>query len=524
MIGLLAPEIIAFTAWGQRKEARRFTKEIQEIWDQHSPVKSARASGTSEPDIELGLNEAAENQFPEQYERDNNSCTPNATEPGTTGHGPESDAVNPPRKHQWTATHSFFVISGGFAFDTSSLPEDQKFLPGSRDRVTLNPNAVLLLAKYHPSLVPDISEAAIKDKSKASPLAKTIVCLQAIWFVIQCLFRLGQGLAISLLELNTFAHALCALLIYLLWWDKPSDVEEPAIIDDPSAYGICALLSCRGTFDGICDGNRLIFHDRSPGRSQDEMESSEEIERVRILAHLRPQEAAELIDGQYIPGTAIQGRIGWGPHKNDKPHSRYYPNDWRRWRLAHFAWESHGPEFRSDFDKIYDNVNLNCQVNDRIWNLPVNGGRWQNIVGSFSGLPVTETETEIEMLLAFAFAGLIYGGLHLLAWNSPFTSYAQRILWRVSAIGISASFIAPLVLRLLLFTTLALRFLLVPKGLVEVVMGTPWKLFLAAFIPLFFLYLVARVYLVVECFISFAYLPEDVFKQPTWTYYFPHIG
>jgi hypothetical protein len=37
-------------------------------------------------------------------------------------------------------------------------------------------------------------------------------------------------LPISLLELNTFGHALCTLLIYCMWWNKPLDIEEPELI------------------------------------------------------------------------------------------------------------------------------------------------------------------------------------------------------------------------------------------------------------------------------------------------------
>lgn len=48
--------------------------------------------------------------------------------------------------------------------------------------------------------------------------------LLASWFCAQCVARLAQGMAISLLELSTFGHALCAILMYILWWHKPLDV------------------------------------------------------------------------------------------------------------------------------------------------------------------------------------------------------------------------------------------------------------------------------------------------------------
>jgi hypothetical protein len=130
----------------------------------------------------------------------------------------------------WTYGHSFFAIAGGFAFDTTDLPEHEKFLPGLRDRVLLTPEGLLALAKDDPTLIPDIPTAFINDKSKLNAAAKALVFIQAAWFVVETVVRLCQRLPVSLLELNTFAHALCALLIYVLWWDKPFDVEEPVLM------------------------------------------------------------------------------------------------------------------------------------------------------------------------------------------------------------------------------------------------------------------------------------------------------
>ncbi|KAK4108127.1 hypothetical protein N656DRAFT_784667 [Canariomyces notabilis] len=38
------------------------------------------------------------------------------------------------------------------------------------------------------------------------------------------------------------------------------------------------------------------------------------------------------------------------------------------------------------------------------------------------------------------------------------------------------------------------------------------------------LYVLARVYLVVECFINLVHLPESAYKLPEWSQYVPHIG
>jgi hypothetical protein len=90
----------------------------------------------------------------------------------------------------------------------------------------------------------DISQSYISDKSKASGLAKAIVCIQSLWFCIQALSRVFQRLPITLLELNTFAHSICALIIYVLWWHKLLDVKQATSLPvrDAQAIRIWAFL------------------------------------------------------------------------------------------------------------------------------------------------------------------------------------------------------------------------------------------------------------------------------------------
>ncbi len=133
---------------------------------------------------------------------------------------------------------------GGFVFDNSKNPDTVPLLDG-RSRMTLTITAVRSLARLEPGLLPDISAEEIRDRSKTNGFAKTLVCVQAAWFSLQVIARLGQGLAISLLELNTFAHALCALAIYYIWWDKPLDIDEPTVIytdGERAALVCCGML------------------------------------------------------------------------------------------------------------------------------------------------------------------------------------------------------------------------------------------------------------------------------------------
>jgi hypothetical protein len=38
------------------------------------------------------------------------------------------------------------------------------------------------------------------------------------------------------------------------------------------------------------------------------------------------------------------------------------------------------------------------------------------------------------------------------------------------------------------------------------------------------LYMLARLYLVIECFSTLAHLPPEVYLEPSWTRYLPHWG
>jgi hypothetical protein len=73
---------------------------------------------------------------------------------------------------------------------------------------------------------PRISKAEIEDKSKGDAISKAVVILQTSWFVTQCIARGVQGLPITELELVTVAFAALNFVIYLLWWDKPQNVQR----------------------------------------------------------------------------------------------------------------------------------------------------------------------------------------------------------------------------------------------------------------------------------------------------------
>jgi len=111
---------------------------------------------------------------------------------------------------EWTETHSWYTVMGGFVIDMRNLPRD--FIPGSPQFQTLSPDGLLLLATCKPGLVQGLLNTMpaenILDKGKADGLKKFLICVQATWFLTSTVFRLARGYPIAILELNTFARAL----------------------------------------------------------------------------------------------------------------------------------------------------------------------------------------------------------------------------------------------------------------------------------------------------------------------------
>ncbi|KAH9959102.1 hypothetical protein BC827DRAFT_1269107 [Russula dissimulans] len=118
------------------------------------------------------------------------------------------------REEGWTLTHGFFATMGGFMEYEGNRPI-RVLLYDELESYSLTGNGDF----------PRISKMEIQDKSKGDFISKAVVILQTSWFVIQCIARGVRGLPITELELATIAFAGLNFVMYLLWWDKPLNVE-----------------------------------------------------------------------------------------------------------------------------------------------------------------------------------------------------------------------------------------------------------------------------------------------------------
>jgi hypothetical protein len=158
----------------------------------------------------------------------------------------------------WAMDTAFYALSGGGI----------RLFEG--DTRTLGYWAFRQLARIDRKSLLPLQRAVLQDLSKASGLAKFITCAQAFWFCSQCIARLSQDMAISLLELNTFAHCISALFIYVFWWHKPYDVATHVYIESTEVF--------KGEFDRC-----TCFRSRNMAK---EMFSSEDWAEARIFRPL----------------------------------------------------------------------------------------------------------------------------------------------------------------------------------------------------------------------------------------------
>ncbi|KAF2083975.1 hypothetical protein K490DRAFT_50263, partial [Saccharata proteae CBS 121410] len=111
----------------------------------------------------------------------------------------------------WSIQQAFFAVSGGFIVESSTWWHES--------HLTFTPGGVLELAKA--GLLPKISQAKLREKSRSDILGIMVVCVQTGWFLVHSVARLARNEPLTLLEIHVMAHVVCAFFTYLLWAQKP---------------------------------------------------------------------------------------------------------------------------------------------------------------------------------------------------------------------------------------------------------------------------------------------------------------
>ena len=551
LFGLLAPEVIAFNAWRQRTVASSLVARLRKDrgGKQTTPFLRRLSKGLKTLPLKTYKEiKTLPKRITGRLEKDKHQ---NGL-PFVVGNDPWADI---------TLIHGFYIGMGGYAFDISQDTKP-RIWPRKVDRLTPSPRAILACLISHDKdlreVVPFLSEEEIWDKSKANSLAKAIVCIQAVWFCTQCIARLAQGMPISLLELNTFAHAICALLVYIFWWNKPLDVHEPTVIDvsqsDAARY-ICALawsgpqapvphLQRVGPVDDglwkrvfsrlrhiigeltqskLGDGPLIVSNSvQGPKPKGCMCAQISNLERPLALHQrptdfegLTPEETKSCVwassdppvfalnGAEPIPSTSLNVSSEWSSIDVDEVLLERLRTVEKLLTLR--EWSAYDTAFTRLLDTADPDL---CMLKPRELNFT------DSLMRQHYGVsPVGRNLTGASGIIL---SGVLYGGLHMIAWGSTaFKSPLEDLAWKISCFVVAGggifTFAGIFGLDMATRRKQANRRTDIMKGLVYV--AAP------IYMAYFLLYLVGRVYLLFEVFWNLAFLDPHIYLTPSVSIY-----
>ncbi|KDR72665.1 hypothetical protein GALMADRAFT_73470 [Galerina marginata CBS 339.88] len=360
------------------------------------------------------------------------------------------------KEKKWTLYHGFFISMGGF-----NLFCDGKHIPLSLKRLEQ-------LEECGWIAWPGISEQEIKDKSKGDFLSKGIAVSQTVWFVVQCVARFEQGLAVTELELVTMAFVILNVALYWAWWDKPLDVRCP--VDVKIKEGI--------TLPQVED----LFY-------RDDTKSDPPNSRSRLR----------------LPSFLILKL------STEKGVQLTYAN--QNFFLRKFMTFIHPKGPHGCLHRMI--ISLARPFSDMLSSTEIPRGA--NCVPTFYAPSGDSKSDEYSIALGLGFA-ILFGLSHCVGiWvNLSFPTEIEQDIWRVTAIAITA---APLAFQLLGGLVLAL-------GSPEP--ERPWSgVFVYGCLVIWYLilitYIFSRFVLLVLPLISMRALPGSAFDDISWTKFLPHI-
>ena len=455
--------------------------------------------------------------------------------------------------HPWTMAHGFYAGMGGFTFGVDSFctSEGVPFIPNC-DRLALTARGVALLARC--GHLPNIHKEDIVDKSKADGLAKALACLQAGWMVVQVIGRVVFSLPVTLLEVNTLGHVLCALVIYLLWWHKPRLVHESTKLEGEWAKSLCAYMYMSSQISGKRSARAgilrrtwvdpelsdLVYFAPRATCQQDTAGQSPHIDIVeeqRTATQNAENNSHENLGAASLTVSETEDRSNSG-YFNTRPQAPYSEGQAQifkllsrteeahtprtqemiRWRLAADAVRSY-PVIRERFGT---GTKMAVEDNADDWVQPITEELLTTSVSNWPNEDFLRGTGGLIMGMVLWFASMAFGAVHIAAWNDYFPSKVEALVWRLSAIYIASSGLLWLLINLLAHQFPAIddyweRVLALRASRVSfVVLGSLCFICGAA-------YGFARIYLVIEAFISIRELPSGAYLTPDWTVVIPHL-
>jgi hypothetical protein len=452
--------------------------------------------------------------------------------------------------HEMTMTHGFYAGMGSYCIDVD-LPDDLSWKPPRRAYLTAR-GLEYLIEKGGLSLPP---KETIAERSKSDALAKTLVCLQAGYIIVQCISRLSSGLPLTFLEINTLGHVLCALIMYSFWFHKPQDLTLSFALESSFAKQLGNWYAC--CFDQVvgyrfCDLYKTAFDRAKTARSskvfgsrrpQSSTQTAATALRAQNVFEGFPQESDVAILGgddcilllQLYNGSDEDSKQMQCSGLSNIFTAVYYVNNLdlvpkhilENPRVRHWNGTSFFREYNTIIERLFETETEPLDYTQEY--LEEETSNWPS-AGLLSGHTILPP-------LAIAISTALYGGLHAAAWHSFFPTEVEKWFWRVSSIVIAASglIFAYGMVSYHLYLNITLQdYQYFAK---RVARALDWVMELLSldgsdfwlknvFGGILFLgtcCVISRLYLVIESFISLRKVPVEVYQTPDWTQWIPHL-
>jgi hypothetical protein len=284
--------------------------------------------------------------------------------------------------------------------------------------------------------------------------SKGFVVLQTTWFVSQCIARGVAGLVVTELELATFAFAVLNGILYFLWRNKPLDVSCPIPI--------------------------YLRHPTSCGS---------------ITFALRPEEQRSYADNRLAPATREE-RHSSTSVQHSSAFERLYTCFCELLKGLFFA-----------LKYVFSTTLFHIEIDE--WpTLSTRSDRRQSQMLSVPTFYAPSTDSLNRARLIGLGIGVLFGGIHCIAWSFKFPSVAEQFMWRISAVNVTV---------------------------IPIIIATPVILIIAGFsnasriitrytfIPFMVVYATSRVALLILPLIALRSLPPASLVEFKWSAFIPHI-
>ena len=421
---------------------------------------------------------------------------------------------------QWTMVHAQFLNMEGFGEDHKP---DKNLVD---DEPRYNSEQLIRLIRDGMLSEPPISHDELQSRSKSDWLIKVISIFQILYFASQTLFRSIQHMRVTSLEILVVAFIFCSVLSYTFSWSKPQDVEYPVIIilskPPKRPESVQAEPSPNGSQLEIAEQH--IPHQNIP---QKNLTLQSSVHQQNLPEQNVPEQnlPEQNLPEQNLPEQNLpeQNPPEQSLPEENLPEQNVPQQDILQQGVYQQAAQEQG-------------VTRQTTLHDPDWlEIPIPSAypRQNAGMGSWSGNPIPIAPYEYDPLdvhpriagrlndwlfgkdgikysILCVILASIFGSLHCLAWNSPFPSPAERLVWRAAAIACIA--LPPLILWHYRHSTA--RCIFYPRCVTMKRM----MYFLCG------LYLVARLMLLVVAFTALRELPAETYKTVNWARYLPNFA